>query len=355
MPCYHPRHRIENLWKWETAKDGHKYHPAIIQNGDLSPDWIEKLKRQDCLGHYRHQIIGCDKCIGCRLDYSRQWANRGYLESLMHKNTYFITLTYDKKHLIIPDFIVDHNDITWTNPNDGSWKGTLVPKHFKTFINTFRKIMERDYNQTGIRFMGCGEYGTQGDRPHYHIIIFGADLPKETFYNPRIINKEVYYQNKIIERAWTKGISNISVATWNTIAYVARYITKKINGEMSDEYYGSQGKYKEFLRASTHPGIGEPYYRAHWQEIYRTDSITIKNKNGVTRCKPPKYFDELFEKEHPNEWWEIQRKRQIDARNQNQLKSYDTSLFVQDMLEIEERTKQEQSLQLLRNLERGSQ
>ena len=135
---------------------------------------------------------------------------------------------------------------------------------------------------------------------------------------------------------------------------MARYITKKINGELSDEYYGSQGKYKEFLRASTNPGIGYPYYEKYKDKIYETDSITIKNKNGITTCKPPKYFDELYEKEHPKEFMKIQRKRQEDAMNNKQIKSFNSSIFLQDMLEIEERTKMDKNLQLLRNLEKGN-
>lgn len=352
MPCYHPLIRVADRNKWEVAADGHKYHPAKILGGDDRPDDIEQLKQYSA-GHYEKQLIPCGKCIGCRLDYSREWANRGYLEAKEYENNWFVTITYDDKHLPKPDEIIDNNGISWTN--DGSWEGgTLVPSHLTQFIKNVRQIMKRDYNQDGIRFMACGEYGDEGARPHYHIIFYNLNLPTEDLYNPRIINKEFYYQSKIIERAWDKGISNVSEATWNTIAYTARYITKKINGEGSDELYHSHGKFKEFMRVSRMPGIGEGYYEKHKDEIYTTDSILIKNKTGSIHVKPPSYYDKKFEKENPKRWREIQKQRRKDGENQNKLKGLNTSLFIRKQLEIEERTKECNNMALIRAMEKST-
>lgn len=43
--------------------------------------------------------LPCGKCIGCRLDYSRQWADRLMLELQYHDSAYFITLTYNDDHV----------------------------------------------------------------------------------------------------------------------------------------------------------------------------------------------------------------------------------------------------------------
>ena len=43
--------------------------------------------------------IPCGHCIGCRLEYSRQWANRCLLEMQQHEQNCFITLTYDDEHI----------------------------------------------------------------------------------------------------------------------------------------------------------------------------------------------------------------------------------------------------------------
>lgn len=351
MACYKPMIRAEDLGKWETAQDGHKYHPAKI----FSTDRLEEFYRPDFRSNYRYSQINCGNCIGCRLDNSRDWANRGYLESLYWKNNYFVTLTYDDNHLQIPEEITTTQDITYTELEENDWKGILVPDDFRRFLNTFRKIMKREYNKDNIRFIGCGEYGSETARPHYHIILFNCDLPVESFYKPRISEGEdIYYQNKIIERAWTKGISNISEANWNNIAYVARYITKKKNGDKSEDYYAAKGQIKEFFRSSTKPGIGRQYYENHKKEIYKNDQILIRNKKGSHWVKPPKYFDRLYEKESPDNMKEIKQKRRIDNVNRLIVKGQTTSLTAWEQLQIEQETKETQTKSLRRNIiERG--
>ena len=63
--------------------------------------------------------LPCGQCVGCRLEYSRQWAVRCCHESSLHIFNCFITLTYS------PEFL----------PDDGS----LDLKHFQKFMKRFRK------------------------------------------------------------------------------------------------------------------------------------------------------------------------------------------------------------------------
>ena len=252
MPCYSPMIRIEDTKKWIKAQDGHLYHPARIQSAStLYGDRLEDVDKRnkdlkEIMGSsYKYTTIPCGNCIGCRLDYSREWANRGYLEAKCWDQNWFVTLTYDEDHITILEETMDDEGITFTN--EGDWNGTLVPKDLTAFMKSLRQIMKREYQEDGIRFMACGEYGETGERPHYHIILFNCNLPMESFYNPRLINNETYFQNKIIERAWgNKGISNISEASWNNIAYTARYITKKINGKGSGSLYAEKGQRRSF-------------------------------------------------------------------------------------------------------------
>lgn len=355
MACYHPMIRIEDLTVWNKAKDGHKYHPAkIIKQEDLND--IEKLKKYQGGMHYKTTIIPCNKCIGCRLDYSKEWANRAYLESLLYPNNsnWFVTLTYCDEALTINEEYKDKNGITWYIEDNE--RATLVPEDLHRFLNTLRKIMERDYGVTGIRYLACGEYGEENLRPHYHIILLNCPLPSETFYNAKLKRGYFYYQNKIIERAWNqeeKGISNISEASWNCISYTARYITKKVNGELATEVYDMNGIIKEFFRMSRDPGIGKPYYDIYKDKIYETDSILISNKSGIHREKPPQYFDSLLEKEKPEKWKEIKRKREAEGINSTRAKVEATSMFVRQQLEIEERSKEQQRKMLKREIEQN--
>ena len=97
--------------------------------------------------------IPCGQCVGCRLEYSRQWAVRCCHESSLHIYNCFITLTYDPEHL----------------PDDGS----LDIKHFQKFMKRLRDKL----HPLRIRFFHCGEYGDKTRRPHYHALIFGYSFP----------------------------------------------------------------------------------------------------------------------------------------------------------------------------------
>jgi len=55
---------------------------------------------------YAHQglvdmpvTIPCGRCVGCRLERSRQWAMRCMHEASLHEENIFITLTYNPENL----------------------------------------------------------------------------------------------------------------------------------------------------------------------------------------------------------------------------------------------------------------
>lgn len=45
------------------------------------------------------QCLPCGRCIGCRLEQSRQWATRIMHEAQLHEHNSFVTLSYDDAHL----------------------------------------------------------------------------------------------------------------------------------------------------------------------------------------------------------------------------------------------------------------
>ena len=351
MTCYKPMIRCEDLTKWTKAKDGHLYHPATLFSSDrlelYDKDKFERIRQK--WGNF--QIIPCKNCIGCRLDYSREWANRGYLESKCWDQNWFVTLTYDEDSIPYSEEITDSQGITYTDSIDEMpWQGTIQPDDMTRFMKNLRKIFERKKKETNIRFMGCGEYGENTRRPHYHLILFNCNLPKETFYDPHVTwNKDTVWKNTWIERAWGKGMVQIGECNWNSIAYVARYITKKINGNESEEFYAMQGEEKEFFRASNQPGIGGIYYENNKEKIYKNDKILIQNLKGVHWIKPPEYFDRLYEKEYPEKMQEIKEKRKKEMYNQLLLKEQTTTLTRWEQLQIEKSTKEDSNRALKRD------
>lgn len=347
MTCYHPLIRAEHKWKKKIAADGHLYADYNI----FSPNNYNRLEQLKDNDEYTYTLIPCGKCIGCRLEYSRQWANRGYLESKYSEGkNWFVTLTYNEEHMPKKEETLTSDGITYWN--DGTWNGTLMPEHLTKFIHDIRQYMKRHGHNEKIRYMACGEYGEKGQRPHYHIIFYNLDLPPEDLHMLKVnFEKDIYWRSDLIEHYWKYGYSLITEASWNTIAYVARYITKKINGEQSEHYYASKGQEKEFFRTSRRPGIAKKFYDINKDKIYEYNKITISNKGGVHTTAPPRYFDKCLKIDDPEFYEERKKILKEQAKVRAKCKDMETSLERILQLAIEERTQTEKYKTLKRTFE----
>ena len=233
----------------------------------------------------------CGNCIGCRLEYSRQWALRCYHEAFLNDDNSFLTLTYNNENL----------------PDDKS----LSKAELSGFIKRLRKKIE----PIKIRYFGCGEYGSQSTkRPHYHLCLFGYDFPDKeiirhgsfTLSNSgktRRGKDNNLYTSKMLQKAWKKGFVTIGEVNFKTAAYVARYVTKKINGPKEQDHY--QGKTPEFALMSRMPGIGKPFFEKYMNDIYPKGFITV---DGIKQ-KPPIYYDNLYKSRFPEKYEELKKKR----------------------------------------------
>lgn len=240
---------------------------------------------REALDSYHSLSIPCGQCIGCRLEKSRQWAIRCSLESQLYQNSYFLTLTYDDEHL--PKF------------------GSLVPEDLQKFLKRLRRYIEYHCSDEKIRFFACGEYGDNFSRPHYHAIIYNLEIPDLKRFSTSF-SGDTYYTSEIINQIWHNGYVIIGQVTFESCAYVARYVTKKMTGSKADEYY--QGRQPEFVRMSRRPGIGSAWLDLYSSDVYPHDYIVIRD--GI-KVKPPKYFDKLFEAIAPDEMAMIKSLRSV--------------------------------------------
>lgn len=88
MPCYHPLLGFPAGINNKTGKTAY----TVMPYSDAA--YAEVADRGGIL-------LPCGHCIGCRLERSRQWANRCMLELQYHDSAYFVTLTYDDDHVPI--------------------------------------------------------------------------------------------------------------------------------------------------------------------------------------------------------------------------------------------------------------
>lgn len=262
------------------------YHPlTAYYSKDINPSGKRSLvfNANQALDPRRSISIPCGRCIGCRLEYSRQWAIRCVLESKLYDSNYFVTLTYDDVHL----------------PADGS----LQPDDLQKFFKRLRRYLSYHELSSTIRFFACGEYGEKFSRPHYHAIIFNFKIPDLRLFGHNFDSSPVYVSD-ILSRIWAKGFVLIGSVTFESCAYVARYVTKKITGDNAEEHYN--GREPEFVRMSRRPGIAMDWLTKYRNDVYPHDYLVIRN--GV-KVKPPKYFDRVLERIDPDELEQIKEVR----------------------------------------------
>ena len=294
MSCFYPLPAIKyrdplNEFKWKVNVGKRHERSSFSAYTDLrTGEVIEPF------------TIPCGKCIGCRLDYSRMWADRCVMESLCYDPDlcWFLTLTYDDNHLVTEkrSLVTEKGTLT------------LYPKDVQDFMKRLRSHWKRAYSVDNIRFYLCGEYGSETFRPHMHILIYGLPINDLVPYCKNELGHMLFKSDELTD-VWSHGFVVVGRLTWETCAYTARYVLKKYKGmtaqDTFDHYHEAQ-MYPEFTRMSRSPGIGRAYYEQHKDQIYRAcdgdprklvQSEIILPQGRV--ATPPKYFDKIKENDDP--------------------------------------------------------
>lgn len=274
-------------------------------------------------------VVPCGKCLGCRLDYSRRWADRMMLELDTEKKGIFVTLTYNDEHLPIS-----------YDQETGEAKGpTLYKKDCQDFMKRLRREFDGKDGHPGpvkIRYFLAGEYGSKRCRPHYHAIIFGLSLEDfpDRVEQGRNQLRQIYWHSDRLTEIWQNGIVVMSDVSWETCAYVARYVVKKATADtgLSPEDIGLD---REFCLMSRRPGLGAEYLKQH-PDCLEFEQISISTPEGGKQIQIPKYYLRLTDDEMSAK---ILESRKVSADNKMHMQITSTSLLYTDFLEDEERRK----------------
>lgn len=356
MACYHPLRAFNTGLLTDSFKPKYKICGSDVDRIHAPYSYMRNgLQRSNKQVWQDKWItewipIPCGQCIGCRIDYSRMWADRCILEAKGYEHNAFITLTYDPEHLPKPTPVVD------TQTGEVLEWSSLMPEHLQKFMKDLRRFYKYHYNHDGIRFYACGEYGDEGGRPHYHLLVFNLPVPDKVYWFTNNDHENIYVSDSI-SQIWGKGIVTIGEVTWNSAAYVARYVVKKQKGDTKGlvELPGKilvKGILPEYTVMSRKPGIAYKYYDENKHQFYENDEIVISVRGKARTIKPPRYFDKLYDIdcEDPFLMQDIKRKRAESARNSMKLQLERTSLNEQEYLVVKERNKIGQISALKRNL-----
>lgn len=277
MPCYSPLHGYRGR--------------TLTKNGKFPVVFNEKDGYRDL-----PVDVPCGQCIGCRLERSRQWAMRLMHEAQSHEKTCFITVTYSDEQI----------------PSGQ----TLVKSHFQNFLKRLRK-----HYGGGIRYFHCGEYGETTKRPHYHACLYGVDFTEDRTSYTNTPQGHTLFTSKTLDKIWGKGQCWIGNLSFDSAAYVARYILKKVNGDDAAKHYENVNletgdivpTLPEYITMSLKPAIGANWYERYKSDVFPRDECIMQG----AQVKPPKYYTRRLEKSDAKLYRKIKAERIKTAKKRS--------------------------------------
>nr|UQB76414.1 replication associated protein [Flumine microvirus 25] len=209
--------------------------------------------------------MSCGDCIGCRLNYAREWSIRCWHEAQLHDVNSFVTLTYRDAPL------------------------SLEYRDFQLFMKRLRKWYRGE-----VRFYMCGEYGDNNGRAHFHACLFGVRFPDLVYHSTTAAGFKLYVSAKL-EQLWGHGFCTVGDVTLESAGYCARYVgvytgNAKIMEIVDVDTGEIHQRVRPFARMSLRPGIGSRWYDRFKADVYPHGAVVV---NGV-EVAPPKYYDRKF-------------------------------------------------------------
>lgn len=279
-----------------------------------------------------YQYIKCRHCNECKSEYAQEWSIRCFHEFQMRNLGCFITLTIDdtKVSLFNTEKIlkkyckrcVKGNRYIKYPINYTLCKGLIQDE--------LKRMRDNIFKHTGIkiRYFGCGEYGSQNDRPHYHILIFGYNFPDRKQIN--ISNKGIpIFYSEELQNYWQYGLATLQDVNHRACMYTAKYCVKKLKYtddlSFQDAYFGREPEFLVMSRGNcqanrcpfiddiiknckglnslrnlnnpyckfcdkTRGGIGFDWFSRYYQDVLKIGYITI---DGI-KYKIPNYYLDIL-------------------------------------------------------------
>lgn len=327
MSCYHPL----KAWRIGTNPSGkakYKITGFDVQYVGLrGGQWKEFYAPGFSADRYvfEYTEIPCGHCIGCRLDYSRSWADRLMMELTTQdlEKCWFVTLTYSNDHVPTSYFGL---------PETGEAMPSLSLR--KRDVQLFFKRLRKAHPDDHIRYYLAGEYGPTTRRPHYHAIIYGLTLHDVVPFGKSELGFQYWYSPSL-EDIWGLGYVGIGEVTWETCAYTARYVVSKLTGD-EGAYYDMVNIERPFCVMSRRPGIASDFYDEHgWKDTY----VLPSSKYTEHLSKPPRYFEKKYEIDDPDNFVKMKDQRRYYSQLSKRKALSATTLSYSDLLLSKEECK----------------
>ena len=236
-------------------------------------------------GKYQIISVPCGKCVNCCLRKGSEWSFRLMQEERQCTSAYFITLTYANEYVPI-------TDKKWMGLKKSDlqcfFKRLRSASHYRqvtapvsrnnSHCYSFASFAQCDQLRKPIKYYGVGEYGGRTYRPHYHVIIFNADL-------------------ELIFKSWQLGDIHVGTVTTQSVGYCMKYMLKKGQIPM----HKNDDRLKEFAVMSKGIGLGYltpnniDWHNANYDRMY------VNVSGGVKAAMPRYYKQRIFTDEFREE------------------------------------------------------
>lgn len=132
--------------------------------------------------------VPCGKCPACVARQVSAWSFRLCQEGVISSSAWFITLTYSTTHVPIT-------------------RAGYMSCNKKDVQNFMKRLRKAHPPNVRLKYFLAAEYGGKTQRPHYHLILFNADV-------------------SLIQSAWDLGNVHYGSVTPASIGYCLKYISK---------------------------------------------------------------------------------------------------------------------------------
>jgi len=212
--------------------------------------------------------VPCGKCARCITRRKIEWAFRMTQEMKDSNTAYFVTLTYERE----------------TVPYSNKGQKTLDKADLQKFWKRLRQNQKRSnttiehlYKNLArtdkIKYYAAGEYGDEKNRPHYHAIIYNAS-------------------RTVIEKSWTLGHTQVVPASEESIAYVTKYLDKRIS-DPEGQKRAKKVKLPEYNEMSEKIGYSYIEKNKEWH-LKNPDVLYVTTPKGFKIPMPRYYREKIF-------------------------------------------------------------
>lgn len=223
--------------------------------------------------------VPCGKCPQCYKRRVSQWSFRLMQQERLCDSSHFLTLTYDNDKVYI---------------TKKRFMG-LCKRDLQLFFKRLRKAhttiskTDRAISSQPIKYYAVGEYGGRTNRPHYHIILFNANV-------------------ELIAQSWDLGQIHYGDVSGASIGYCMKYMSKISRIPL----HANDDRIKEFALMSK--GLGKEYLTAEMISFHLADKnnrMFCQTSDGKKIAMPRYYKERVYEKNERKLIGEHLRKEQI--------------------------------------------